>query len=176
MKTLTVSLKQTLILILSSVFIFSFNSAIAKSDKQAMADVQKARELLRQKGDHLKHQKPVDESQQFHGVFYGYLPCKHCAGIKMTLSLKNKQNYLLVTQYAQASTKEFYEKGKYTWDNKSQKITLISRKDSIVRVLRIKQDGVLIMPPLDGSKMKGSQSQYALTRSDKNKAREVHIH
>ena len=75
---------------------------MAKSDKQTMGDVQRARELANQDVDHSKHKKPVDKSQIFRGVYYGYLPCDYCAGIKMTLSLKNKKNYLLVTQYAQA--------------------------------------------------------------------------
>ena len=176
MKVLTIPLKQKLTLILLSVFIISFNPAMAKSDKQAMGDVQRARELTRQKVDHSKHKKPVDESQQFRGVYYGYLPCDNCAGIKMTLSLKNKKNYLLVTQYAQASNKEYYDKGKYEWDDISHTVTLTSRKDSSIRILRIKNEGTLIMPPPDGKPIKGNQDKYALTRSDKNKAREVHIH
>ncbi len=94
----------------------------------------------------------------------------------MTLSLKNKKNYLVVTQYAQASNKEYYEKGKYDWDDKTRTVTLTARKDSKTRVLRIKNEGKLIMPPPDGKPMKGSEDKYALTRSDKNKSREVHIH
>ena len=62
MKALTIPLKQTLTLILFSVLIFSFTPAIAQSDKQAMGEVQRARELARQNEDHSKHIKPVDES------------------------------------------------------------------------------------------------------------------
>lgn len=176
MKVLTISLKQRLALILLSFLIISFNPAMAKSDKEAMGDVQRAREMARQNEDHSKHKKPVDESQEFRGVYYGYLPCDNCAGIKMTLSLKNKKNYLLVTQYAQVSNKAYFDKGKYEWDDIHHTVTLTSKKDSSVRILRIKNDGTLIMPPPDGKPMKGSQDKYALTRSDKNKAREVHIH
>ena len=81
-----------------------------------------------------------------------------------------------MTQYAQASTKEFYEKGKYTWDDKSGTVTLISRKDSSIQTLRIKDEGALIMLSAEGTSMKGNQDQYTLLRSDKNKSREVHIH
>lgn len=176
MKALTIPLKQKLTLLLFSVLIILFNPAMAKSDKQIMGDVQRARNLARQHGDHSKHIKPVDESQKFRGVYYGYLPCKDCAGIKMTLSLKNKKNYLLVTQYAQASTREFYEKGKYTWDDKSRTVTLIARKDSSMRKLHIKDEGTLIVLSPEGTPMKGDQDKYALLRSDKNKSREVHIH
>ena len=177
MKILTRPLKQKLTLILFGVLSISFNPVMAKSsDMQTMGDVQRAREMARQSGDHSKHIKPVDESLKFRGVYYGYLPCKHCAGIKMTLSLKNKKNYLLVTQYAQASTKEFYEKGKYIWDDKSATVTLIARKDSRVRKLRIKDEGSLVVLTSDGVSMKGSQDQYTLLRSDKTKSRDVHIH
>lgn len=176
MKAFKIPLKHNLTLILLSFLIVSFQPAIAQSDKQAMGEVQKARELARQNGDHAKHLKPIDESQNFRGVYYGYLPCQHCAGIKMTLSLKNKQNYLLVTQYAQASTKEFYEKGKYNWDDKLSTVTLIARKDSSIRKLRIKDEGALIVLSPEGRSMKGDQDKYTLLRSDKNKSREVHIH
>ena len=176
MKSITISPRQKLAIILLSALSVSFNLAMAKSDKQIMGDVQKAREMARQDGDHVKHIQPVDESQQFRGVYYGYLPCKDCAGIKMTLSLKNKQNYLLVTQHAQASTREFYEKGKYSWDEKNHIVTLIARKDSSIRKFRIKNEATLIMLTSEGAAMTGNQDKYALTISDQKKSREVHIH
>lgn len=169
-------LKQKATLLLLSVLIIPCNLAMAKSDKQIMDDVQRAREMVRHGGDHAKPSKPVDESQIFRGVYYGYLPCKDCAGIKMTLSLKNKNNYLLVTQHAQASIREFYEKGKYTWDDKTRMVTLIARKDSSIRKLHIEDEGTLIMLSPEGARLKGDQDQYSLLRSDKNKSREVHIH
>ena len=174
MRVYTIPL-QKLTLISLSILIISFNPAMAKSDKQIMNDVQRARAMARGI-DHSKHMKPVDESQKFRGVYYGYLPCKDCAGIKMTLSLKNKQNYLLVTQYAQASNREHYEKGKYIWDNRSSIVTLTARKDSGIRKFRIKDEGTLIQLTSEGASMKGNQDKYALVRSDKNKSREVHIH
>ncbi|TXK94332.1 hypothetical protein BMR07_14380 [Methylococcaceae bacterium CS1] len=91
MNTLSNSLRQKLTLILLVVLSVSFNPAVAKSsDMKTMADVQKAREIARLGVDHSKHKKPIDKSQIFRGVYYGYLPCQHCAGIKMTLSLKTE--------------------------------------------------------------------------------------
>ncbi|MCK5830613.1 MAG: copper resistance protein NlpE N-terminal domain-containing protein [Methylococcales bacterium] len=176
MQALTITLKQKLTLLLLSVLSMSFNPAMAKSDMQIMGEVQKAREMNRSKGDHSKHFKPVDKDQEFRGVYYGYLPCDHCAGIKMTLSLKNKKNYLLVTQYAQSSNREYYEKGKYIWDEKTRIVTLVARKDSSKRKLRIKNEGALIVLTSEEKKMKGDQDQYTLLRTDKKKSREVHIH
>jgi len=167
--------KQKLTLILFSLFTIAASPVMAKSDKQTMGDVQKARMALR--GEHASHLKQLPEDEQFKGVYFGYLPCDHCAGIKHTLSLKNRHNYLLVTQYAQASNKEFYEKGKYTWNKSKQLVTLTSRKDKKISYYRIKDGGdSLIKLDDDGRKMKGSQSQYELESSETMNSREVHIH
>ncbi|MBT7434937.1 MAG: copper resistance protein NlpE [Gammaproteobacteria bacterium] len=164
MKSLTISSNQKLTLILLSVLSVSFNPAMAKSDKQTM-------------GDHPKHAIPTDESQEFRGVYYGVLPCKKkdCVKMKMTLSLKNRQNYLIVTQNAQASSREFYEKGKYSWDDKSSIVTLVARKDSSIRKFRIKNKARLVMLTPEGKPMAGEQRQYILAkREDQDKPREVH--
>lgn len=148
-----------------------------KSDMEIMEMVQKNREKLRNKDGHSKHKiEPVDDSQKFRGVFYGYLPCEDCAGVKMTLSLKNKQNYLLVTQYARASNKEYYNKGKYVWNEETNMVTLTARKDGEIQKYRIESEGELILLKPDGLKLKGNQNQYLLLRTDKNKARSIHIH
>jgi len=175
MKILKIALKQTLPLLLLTPLIGAFNPAMAKSDMQIMGDVQRARELTRKGVDHSEHMNE-DESQKFRGVYYGYLPCDHCAGIKMTLSLKNKKNYLLVTQYAQSSNREFFEKGKYDWNDKSSTLTLTARKGSKVRILHIKDEGTLIVLSPEGKPMIGNQKEYTLLRNDKKKSRELHIH
>ena len=175
MQVLTKSKKLKLTLILLSILTSAVNPVIAESDMKMMGAVQKARAKSRQHKNHLTDEKPVDESQKFRGIYYGYLPCKDCAGIKMTLSLKNKKNYLLVTQYAQASNREYFEKGKYDWDDKSGIVTLTARKSSKIQKFRIKDEGSLIKLTEEGA-MKGSQDDYTLLRSDKNKSRAVHIH
>lgn len=178
MRALNIFSKQKLSLILLCVLTVTLNPALAKSDMAIMADVQKAREMSRKEGDHSKHYKHVkiDKSQQYRGVYYGYLPCDFCAGIKMTLSLKNKKNYLLVTQYAQSSNREYFEKGKYEWDAKSDTVTLTPRKDEKIRKLRIKDEGSLIVLSPEGKLMEGNQDKYMLLRTDKNKSRDLHIH
>ena len=176
MTSLTSSLKPALNLILLSALSIAFNPAVAQSDKQAMEAVQKARELARKGIDHSQHQAPIDPSKIFRGVYYGYLPCSHCAGIKMTLSLKNKNNYLLVTQYAQESIKEYYEKGKYTWDEKSRLLTLTSRRDSKISKYTILDEGTLLPYDSNDKPRKFNQEEYFLLRADKSKSREIHIH
>ncbi|MDD4915392.1 MAG: copper resistance protein NlpE [Methylococcales bacterium] len=155
--------------------------ARAESDMQLQEKALKARELIRQQGggvDHSAHAAAAGESEAFRGVFYGYLPCleKDCDGFKMTLSLKQKNNYLLVTQYARASSREFYDKGKYEWDDKSRTLSLTSNKDAAKRLFAIKDEGTLVQLDSKGLPMPGSQDDYTLRRSDKAKSREVHIH
>lgn len=174
MKALTIPLTQKLTLILLS--ILTVNPAMAKSDKQIMDDVQRAREMSRQHKNHSKHVKPIEFAHKYRGVFYGYLPCKDCDGIKTTLSLKNKNNYLLVTQPARDPSREYFDKGKYTWNDKTQTVTLVSRKNSGIRKFRIKNESALIQLNSDGTLINKNQDEYTLLRSDKNKSRQVHIH
>ena len=119
--------------------------------------------------------KQSDKSQQFRGVYYGLLPCKRCPGFTATLSLKNKNNYLLVTQKAQESTREFYEKGKYDWDKKSGLVTLTSRKDSSIRKLRIKNDETLIMLSFDGIDMKNNPKKFTLIKREQQESGGMHM-
>lgn len=177
MKEFIISSKNALFVFLLAFLAIIFNPYEDKSDKEIMAVVQQNRAKLRNKNNPSKQMMiPIDENQKFRGVFYGYLPCDDCAGVKMTLSLKDKQNYLLVKQYARSSNKEYYDKGKYEWDEKMNKVTLTSRKDKKIQQYRIKNEGELILLKPDGTKMKGSEDKYALLRTDKNKSRQIHIH
>jgi len=130
-----------------------------------------------QNTEHANHLEPVEKSLEFHGVFYGFLPCDNCNGIKTTLSLKQNNLYLLVSQPAKDSSKEFYEKGKYTWDEEKHIVVLSPRNDSSIKQYFIKDEGTLIQLKSDGSPVKAEQTDnYTLRRSDTTKTREVHIH
>jgi hypothetical protein len=179
MQTITIKTNKNVVLIFLGVLLCLFNTAWAESDKELQEKTLKARELLRQaSGDHSAHITPLDDSELFRGVFYGYLPCseKDCDGFKMTLSLKQKFNYLLVTQYAMQSSREYYDKGKYDWNDKTHLLTMTSNKDGSQRIFSIKDEGTLIQLSHDGKPLPGKQDDYILARSDKSKTREVHIH
>ena len=158
--------------------LFSSSQVLAATDLTAQENYIKARvKSLEKTMDHSKHFEPIDKSLDFHGVFYGYLPCTDCNGIKSTLSLKQKNNYLLVTQPAKDSSRETYEKGKYEWNEETRKVVLTSRDSSNIRQYEIKDEGTLILLNSDGSSMpKGKIDEYTLHRSDSAKTREVHIH
>lgn len=128
--------------------------------------------------DHTEHLKPVEKSKEFHGVFYGFLPCNNCNGIKATLSLKQNNHYLLVTQPAKESSREFFEKGKYNWDDENQTVVLTPRDTELsVREYRIKDEGTIVQLNDNGKLIVGDDAEkYTLRRSDTVKSREVHIH
>lgn len=170
-------LKQKLTLILFSVLL-SVHSAIAATDLAAQESYLRARAMNRQQdSEHANHAKPIDKSLEFHGIFYGYLPCDDCNGIKTTLSLKQKNNYLLVTQPARDSSKEYYEKGKYSWNEETHTVVLTPRNQLNTRQYFIKEEGVLVQLNSDGTPMPKKQAdRYTLRRSDTAKTREVHIH
>ncbi|MFU8787568.1 MAG: copper resistance protein NlpE [Methylobacter sp.] len=169
-------LKRNLTLVFFSILLPA-NMAMAATDQADQEKLLRARvKVLEKNTDHSAHLAPIDKSLEFHGVFYGYLPCKDCDGIKATLSLKQNNNYLLVTQPAKDSSREFYEKGKYNWDDKKQTVVLTPRKESIIRHYYIEDEGTLIQLNSEGARIAGDADRYTLRRSDTVKSREVHIH
>jgi hypothetical protein len=178
MHTLKQQLKQNLALIFFSTLLLALHPAMAESDMQIQEKVLKAREMANQQDiDHAVHVNPIDKSKDFHGVFYGFLPCNDCNGIKTTLSLKQKNNYLLVTQPARESSREFYEKGKYSWNDENHTVVLTPRKESNRRQYHIENEGTLIQLNSDGTRITDDEAErYILRRSDTVKSREVHIH
>jgi hypothetical protein len=178
MLALNKQLKQQLTLVFFSTLLSALHPTMAATDQADQEKLLKARVMSRQQNtDHSAHLIPVDKSLEFHGVFYGYLPCKDCDGIKTTLSLKQNNNYLLVTQPAKESSKEFYEKGKYNWNDENHTVVLTSRNESNIRQYLIKDEGTLMLLNSDGSQMaRNLADNYTLRRSDSVKSREVHIH
>ncbi len=154
-------------------------SAWAESDMQMQEKALKAREMNQQGGmDHSAHANADDASGGFRGVFYGYLPCQeeNCKGLKMTLSLNQKNNYLLVIQPAKPQNRESFEKGKYVWDEGKGTLLLTPNKDAPLRRLSIKDAGTLLYLSGDGAALPGDPDDYLLKRSDQAGNREMHIH
>jgi uncharacterized lipoprotein NlpE involved in copper resistance len=177
MQPLKLQLKHNLALFLFS-SLLSAAPAMAVTDLEAQEGFARARAKIHQEEtDHSAHENHADKSQEFRGVFYGYLPCDDCAGVKTTLSLKQKNNYLLVTQPARESSREFYEKGKYSWDDENQTVVLTPKKGGTkTRRYHIEDEGTLIQLNDDGTRITDEADRYALRRSDTVKSREVHIH
>ena len=177
MQALNSPFKKTLTILCFGI-LFPTNQLMAATDLTAQENFAKARvKSLEKNMDHSKHFEAIDKSLDFHGVFYGYLPCNDCNGIKSTLSLKQKNNYLLVTQPAKESSRETYEKGKYEWNEDTHTVILTAKNTSNKRQYQIKDEGTLILLNSDGSPLSKTKSDdYTLVRSDSAKTREVHIH
>ncbi len=176
MRVLKKQLKQNLALFLFGNLLFA-NPVMAGTDLEAQESFLRARVMSHQKdSDHSAHENATDSTLGFHGVFYGFLPCNDCSGIKATLSLKQNNNYLLVTQYAKESSREFYEKGKYSWNDDSHTVVLTPRQGAATRHYRIENEGTLVQLNEDGSPMADRSERYTLQRSDMVKSREIHFH
>lgn len=179
MQLLKKQLQQNLALILLGTLVSAYNPAMARTDLEAQESFLRARVGSHEQDmDHSAHAAPIDKSKEFHGVFYGYLPCSDCNGVKTTLSLKHNNNYLLVTQPARESSREYYEKGKYDWDDEKRTLVLTPRDSQVeAKQYRIEDEGTIIQVNKDGSIMVGGKAdRYTLRRSDTVKSREVHIH
>jgi uncharacterized lipoprotein NlpE involved in copper resistance len=177
MRIIKKQLKYSLALSLFSSLLIAY-PVMAATDLEAQESFARARAKIHQKEtDHSAHENHTDKSLKFHGVFYGFLPCKDCTGIKATLSLKQNNNYLLVTQPAKESSREFYEKGKYSWNDENHTVVLIPKKGGThTRRYYIENEGTLIQLNEDGTRMADDADRYVLQRSDTAKTREVHIH
>ena len=178
MQALKQQLKQNLTLIFFGTMLLGLHPAMSATDLEAQEQYLRARvKSHQQNNDHAAHVNPIDKSQDFHGVFYGFLPCNDCNGIKATLSLKQNNNYLLVTQPARESSREYYEKGKYSWNEENHTVVLTPRKESGTRQYHIENEGTLVQLSAGGARMAGDEAgRYILRRSDTVKSREVHIH
>lgn len=175
------ALKKQLHYHLALFFVGSLMTAIpamSATDLEAQQGFARAFAKSHQKeSDNAAHKNHTDKSLEFHGIFYGFLPCDDCTGIKATLSLKQNNNYLLVTQPAKESSREFYEKGKYSWNDENQTVVLTPTKGGTkIRHYRIENEGTLIQLNDDGTRMANEADRYTLRSSDTVKSREVHIH
>jgi hypothetical protein len=170
-------IKKALLMVFSAL-LSSFNVVWAETDMQLQEKALKARELGQQGVmDHSAHAIPELGAGKFRGVFYGYLPCheENCNGLKMTLSLNPKNNYLLVIQPAKPQNRESFEKGKYEWDDAKGIVLLTPNKEAPQRRLAIKDEGTLLYLG-DRMSVPEDQDRYLLQRSDKAGNREMHIH
>ena len=177
MPSLKLQITPYLTLIIISILFCAAKPATAESDKQMQDKLLRQREALQQ-GEHAGHTKMPDKGPDFKGIYYGYFPCteEDCSGIKITLSLKRNNNYLLVTQPAKPSSREFFEKGKFTWNDDTRTVALTPKDKPAGGQYRIVDEGTLIQLKPDGSPMAGDEEAYTLRRGDTVKSREVHIH
>ncbi|MGZ8947696.1 MAG: copper resistance protein NlpE, partial [Methylococcaceae bacterium] len=72
-------LKQNLSLALFGTLLLALHPVNAETDFASQERLLKARvKSYEEKTDHSAHLKPVEKHLEFHGVFYGFLPCEDC--------------------------------------------------------------------------------------------------
>ena len=173
MRACNIQFKHILALFLLSSFL-SAKPTMAAGDFEAQQMIAKERAKKHQKqSGHTVQIDPNDMSKVFRGIYFGYLPCDDCSGTKTTLSLQQKYNYLLVTQSSKLAAREYYERGKYDWNDDNQTVVLTPRKDGDVsRRFHIKNETTLIQLNEDGTRL----DQFVLQRGDTVKMQEHHLH
>lgn len=114
--------------------------------------------------DHASHH--AAGSFEWPGIYNGFLPCPDCAGIKTSLALNKNGSYMLMTQFAGKSDREFVEKGKFSWDDKNKTITLTPKNGGPSHVY-LAGENALTQLDEHGNRITGKQAErYQLRRTD----------
>jgi copper homeostasis protein (lipoprotein) len=100
------------------------------------------------------------------GIYNGFLPCDNCAGVKTSLALNKNGSYVLITQFVGKSPRDYVEKGKYVWDEKSNTIVLTSRKGDAVHRYFVGEDDMITLDE-KGDRYTGKLAdRYILRKTD----------
>ena len=117
---------------------------------------------------------PAQISVDWPGVYYGFLPCDDCKGIKATLALNKNNSYILITQFVGKSEREIVEKGKFTSGANSNTLVLTSRDNSTTRQYFVGEN-MLIQLDSNGNRFSGKLAdRYILRRSDVKESPQSH--
>lgn len=103
------------------------------------------------------------------GVYFGYLPCVDCHGIKTTLALNTNGTYILITQNMGKSVRDFVEKGKYAADERPNTL-LLTPRDNAETHRYLVGDNILTTLDRHGNPFTGKEAErYILHRTDVTK-------
>jgi uncharacterized lipoprotein NlpE involved in copper resistance len=114
---------------------------------------------------------------EWSGIYQGFTPCADCIGVKTTLALNKNETYLLITQFAGKSEREFVEKGKFSWDSNSNTIALTPRNSSTTSLQYAVGDNLLTQLDSNGKRFTGKLAEkYVLRRNDVTEKSPSHAH
>jgi len=100
------------------------------------------------------------------GIYYGFLPCDDCKGVKATLALNKNNTYILITQYVGKSEREIVEKGKFSPGDKSNTLVLSPRKSTATKLYYVGENQLIQLDD-DGNRITGKLAdRYILRRTD----------
>ncbi|WP_347989815.1 copper resistance protein NlpE [Methylomonas sp. AM2-LC] len=105
-------------------------------------------------------------SKDWPGIYKGFTPCFDCIGIKTTLALNKNNTYILMTQYAGKSEREFVEKGKFSLGSQENTILLTPKNSETTHQYWVGEN-VLIQLDNKGNRYTGKDAErYTLRRND----------
>ncbi len=118
--------------------------------------------------DHDAHH--AQKSQDWPGIYLGFLPCADCVGVKTTLALNKNNSYILITVNVGKSDREFVEKGKFSAGDKSNTVVLTPKNGTKTHHYLVGQD-MLIQLDEQGNRITGKLAdRYVLRRKDPSEA------
>jgi len=108
----------------------------------------------------------AQHSQDWPGIYQGFLPCADCTGVKTTLALNKNNSYMLISQFIGKSEREFVEKGKFTWGDKTNTIVLTPKNSSTTQQYLVAENA-LIQLDSKGNQYSGKLlDRYTLRRTN----------
>lgn len=118
--------------------------------------------------DHNAHHPQTQQQpkQLSSGVYRGLLPCDDCYGQKTELALNSNGSYLMIWQYTGKSPRDYVEKGKFTWDEASNTVTLVARKEGAAPRKYLVTDSQLIQLDENGNRHTKQAERYVLNRTE----------
>jgi len=116
----------------------------------------------------------AQNTQEWPGVYNGFLPCDDCKGIKTTLALNNNGTYILMTQFVGKSPRDFVEKGKFAWNADSNTLVLTSRDGSTKHEYGVDENNLVKLDD-NGNRVSGKLAErYILRRNVMPEAQQQH--
>jgi uncharacterized lipoprotein NlpE involved in copper resistance len=100
------------------------------------------------------------------GIYIGFLPCADCVGVKTTLALNKNNSYILITQNAGKSDREYVQKGKFAAGAIANTIVLTA-KDGSTSHHYLAEGDKLVQLDSQGNRITGKLAdRYVLTRNN----------
>ncbi len=108
----------------------------------------------------------AQKTQDWPGIYMGFLPCADCIGVKTTLALNKNNSYILITVNTGKSDREFVEKGKFTAGDKADTLVLTPKTGDKTRQYLVGKD-TLTQLDEHGNRIAGKQAErFVLHRKD----------
>jgi uncharacterized lipoprotein NlpE involved in copper resistance len=107
-----------------------------------------------------------ENSLDWAGVYTGTLPCADCQGIQTIVHLFPSREYTLETRYLGKEGKPLREKGKFSWNDAGNIITLVSTEPAGKKSLYAVGENRITRLGNDGKPVTGAMASYYILVRD----------